>query len=223
MWCVSALLCGEFSLSFVLDLRLFFLCSSPISLQMPRFIFTSLILIQLPFSSSTPFFSFSTILPPHLCSTWAYTPNSTPGNSCRTGTSPTCVDVAGPVVLCCSVVSTTTTAVFMSLGTFILFVQTVWVWRMMVDKSLASGTKALVDVTLSAAWWAAAMAAAGLLEAVLCGCRSRVVLIVVGLLGLSLLFSVRCRLIKLLSIGLLGLDSCLLMHIYICSKFSGNE
>ncbi|PRQ24678.1 hypothetical protein RchiOBHm_Chr6g0275091 [Rosa chinensis] len=97
---------------------------------MPRFIFTFLILIQLPFSSSTPFFSFSTILPPHLCSTWVYTPNSTPGNSCRTGTPLTCVDVARPMALCCLVVSTTMTAVFMSLGTFILFGQTVWIWRM---------------------------------------------------------------------------------------------
>ncbi|KAM5569431.1 hypothetical protein ABKV19_016784 [Rosa sericea] len=142
-----------------------FLCSNPFHLQMPRSIFTSLILIQLPLSFSIPSFSFSTILPSHLCSTWVYTPNSTPENSCRTDTPPMLVDVAGPVALCCSVVSTTTTADLMSFGTFILLLQTVRVWRMMVDKPLASGSEALADVTPSTTWWSAAMAA-GLLEAV---------------------------------------------------------
>ncbi|PRQ55802.1 hypothetical protein RchiOBHm_Chr1g0328621 [Rosa chinensis] len=65
---------------------------------------------------------------------------------------------------------------------------------------LASGSEVLADVTPSATWRLAAMPA-DLLEAVLCDSRSRVV----GLLGLGVLFSVGCRLIKLLFIGLLGL------------------
>ncbi|PRQ20205.1 hypothetical protein RchiOBHm_Chr7g0225591 [Rosa chinensis] len=150
-----------------------FLCSNPIHLQMSSSTFTSLILTQLPLSFSIPSSSFSTIMTSHLCSTWVYIPNSTPENSCRTDTLPLLVDVAGPMALCCSMVSTTTTADLMSFGTFILLLQTVRVWRMIVDKPLAFGSEALANVTPSATWRAAAMAA-GLLEVVLCDSRSRV-------------------------------------------------
>ncbi|PRQ44653.1 hypothetical protein RchiOBHm_Chr3g0481581 [Rosa chinensis] len=61
----------------------------------------------------------------------------------------------------------------MSFGTSFLLLQTIQVWRMMVDKPLASGSEALVDASLFAARRSAAMAA-GFSAAALCGFRSRV-------------------------------------------------
>ncbi|PRQ22766.1 hypothetical protein RchiOBHm_Chr6g0253851 [Rosa chinensis] len=165
-----------------------FLYPSPIPLQLLRFTSTSLTLIQLHLSCSIPSFSLFSTVPSHSFSTKVYTPNSTLGNSCRTGTPLMCVDVTGPVALCCSVVSTTTTAVFMSFGTSVLLMQTTRVWRMMVNIPLAFRSEASVDASLcslvvSHGGWS------------LCGSflwlRSRVVLVLVGLLGLGLfLFSV---------------------------------
>ncbi|PRQ30735.1 hypothetical protein RchiOBHm_Chr5g0027811 [Rosa chinensis] len=73
---------------------------SPIPLQLLRFTSTSLTLIHLHLSCSIPSFSLFSTVPSHSFSTKVYTPNSTPGNSCRTGTPLMCVDVTGPVALC---------------------------------------------------------------------------------------------------------------------------